>query len=299
MFPPTTKNHVGYGRCSVQCANCGLMGHVYKVCKHPVSSFGIICFRIHNRRIEYLMVQRKYSLCFVEFVRGNYMLQNRTYILKLVSNMTEEERKMLLDGSFTHIWNTFWHTESDEVIASCFVREFNKSSFLYGQLCKGYWLRTGEPPDTKLRFFSLSSAILDTNAAYNEPEWGFPKGRRNINESDIECAKREFMEETSMDTNGIFFLRNIKPVEETFFGMNRVNYRHIYYVASVPVADEETNNPESFANKTWWYGCEHEIRRVEWFDDKEVRRRIRQENTTRLQMFDILHQRITRMVKHA
>eukprot|EP00798_Chlamydomonas_sp_ICE-L_P029994 gene29994-18067_t len=255
------------------------------------------------------------------FVRGNYMLQNRTYILKLVSNMTDEERDMLLDGPFTHIWNTFWHTESDDVIASCFVREFNKSSYLYGQLSKGYWLRTGEPPETKLRFFNLESAILDTHAAYIEPEWGFPKGRRNINESDIECAKREFMEETAMDTSDIIFLQNIKPVEETFFGMNRVNYRHIYYVASIPVhgggcvySDATTLSEsssskicapdsikssckeDSFATRKWWYGCEHEIRRVEWFNENDVRRRIRQENTTRLRMFDMLHQRIARMV---
>eukprot|EP00798_Chlamydomonas_sp_ICE-L_P000992 gene992-3882_t len=165
---------------------------------------------------------------YYSFVRGNYMLQNRTYILKLVSNMTDEERDMLLDGPFTHIWNTFWHTESDDVIASCFVREFNKSSYLYGQLSKGYWLRTGEPPETKLRFFNLESAILDTHAAYIEPEWGFPKGRRNINESDIECAKREFMEETAMDTSDILFLHNIKPVEETFFGMNLQAVRIIF-----------------------------------------------------------------------
>lgn len=267
------------------------------------------------------MVQRKYSLCFVEFVRGNYMLQNRTYILKLVSNMTDEERDMLLDGPFTHIWNTFWHTESDDVIASCFVKEFNKSSYLYGQLRKGYWLRTGEPPETKLRFFNLESAIIDTHAAYIEPEWGFPKGRRDINESDIECAKREFMEETAMDTSDIIFLQNINPVEETFFGMNRVNYRHIYYVASIPVhgggcvySDATTLSEsssskicapdsikssckeDSFATRKWWYGCEHEIRRVEWFNENDVRRRIRQENTTRLRMFDMLHQRIARMV---
>jgi 8-oxo-dGTP pyrophosphatase MutT (NUDIX family) len=239
------------------------------------------------------------------------MLQNRTYILRLVSNMTDDERGMLLQGPFEQIWNAFWHTEDEEAIASCFVREFNKSSYLYGQLRKGYWLRSGDPPETKLRFFSLASAMIDTHAAYSEPEWGFPKGRRNINESDIDCAKREFTEETAVDTAGILFLRNVKPVEETFFGMNRVNYRHIYYVASVHDAPSNSNsnpaNPvdatgihsreeDSFATGTWWDGREHEIRRVEWFNEKDVRRRIRHENSTRLHMFDMLHHRISRML---
>eukprot|EP00798_Chlamydomonas_sp_ICE-L_P010932 gene10932-17046_t len=300
----STGNRVrGDGRCSVQCANCGRTGHVYKVCKHPVNSFGVICFRVRNRSLENLMVQRNFSLCFVESVRGNYMLQNRTYILRLVSNMTDEERGMLLQGPFAQIWNVFWHTEDEDAIASCFVREFNKSSYLYMQLRKGYWLRSGDPPETKLRFFSLASAMIDTHAVYSEPEWGFPKGRRNINESDFECAKREFTEETVMDPEGILFLHNVKPVEETFFDMNRVNYRHTYYVASVHLPQIEaaadaahSREEDSLASRTWWDGREHEIRRLEWFNEKDVRRRIRHENSTRLHMFDMLHHRISRVL---
>ena len=34
---------------------------------------------------------------------------------------------------------------------------------------------------------------------YESPEWGFPKGRRNMHESDLDCAKREFEEETGID----------------------------------------------------------------------------------------------------
>jgi predicted NUDIX family NTP pyrophosphohydrolase len=30
---------------------------------------------------------------------------------------------------------------------------------------------------------------------YEEPEWGFPKGRRNPNEKNLKCALREFYEE--------------------------------------------------------------------------------------------------------
>ena len=30
------------------------------------------------------------------------------------------------------------------------------------------------------------------------PEWGFPKGRRNLKERDRECAVREFSEETGL-----------------------------------------------------------------------------------------------------
>ena len=51
-----------------------------------------------------------------------------------------------------------------------------------------------------------------------EPEWGFPKGRRNFMEKDYECALREFSEETGYDTNIIKNVNNLLPFEEIFTG---------------------------------------------------------------------------------
>ena len=28
------------------CRNCGQIGHVHKDCPHPITSFGVICYRI-------------------------------------------------------------------------------------------------------------------------------------------------------------------------------------------------------------------------------------------------------------
>ena len=36
-----------------------------------------------------------------------------------------------------------------------------------------------------------------------KPEWGFPKGRRNYQENDIDCATREWEEETGYSRNQI------------------------------------------------------------------------------------------------
>lgn len=326
-LPRITSSSSG-GDCVIRCANCGRVGHVYKVCKYPISSFGVICFRVRKDSvIEYLMVQRKFSLCFVEFVRGNYSLQNRAYIMRLFWNMTESERMALLSGPFRRVWDSFWQT-TDTEIAPCFLREYNKSSYQYNQLRKGYWLRRGSAP---LHFFNLASALINTHVIHPEPEWGFPKGRRNINESDIDCALREFAEETALNTSGIALSKDIKPVEETFFGINRVNYRHTYYVAmlrtpekmvvanhtvpekmtpsrkhhatmddmallrwTTPVSDFKSA-PMQQAAKTVsraWRAFEHEIRSVEWVESGSVCSRIREENTARRHMFEDLNSRL-------
>ena len=80
------------------------------------------------------------------------------------------------------------------------------------------------------KFISFKTLLKGVESKWNEPEWGFPKGRRNLKESDLDCALREFQEETNIKKNQITIL-NITPVIEYFKGTNNINYKHIYYFA--------------------------------------------------------------------
>ena len=62
------------------CRNCGLTGHIYKNCPHPIMSFGVICYKIEDNETKFLMIQRKDSLSFMEFIRGKYELINLDYV---------------------------------------------------------------------------------------------------------------------------------------------------------------------------------------------------------------------------
>ena len=61
---------------TVYCNNCGNYGHNYQNCKYPITSNGLIVFRCNDGEIQYLMIKRKDSLGFVEFMRGKYPLNN-------------------------------------------------------------------------------------------------------------------------------------------------------------------------------------------------------------------------------
>ena len=286
-------------RCNhIHCANCGGEGHVYRICNYPISSFGVICYRaVHGKgkaaQPEYLLVQRNDSLCYVEFIRGKYVLQNRGYIMKLLSNMTADERSRIESSGFDELWQGFWQSDTTRT----FMKEYEQSKARFTALSDGYLLRTAaastaaaspidnEPKTmpTNVVFFSLGIALAGTVAKHAETEWGFPKGRRNINESDLRCACREFKEETGFDVSGIHVLSHVKPFEEIFSGSNRVRYRHVYYLAQLKPRHDSTPPVLDMMQQ-------REIRTAGWFDFDGVMARIRDENVERREMFKRVHQ---------
>ena len=56
------------------CNNCGKTGHAFHQCKHPITSIGIITFRANTEGIQYLLIRRKDSLGYVDFMRGKISL---------------------------------------------------------------------------------------------------------------------------------------------------------------------------------------------------------------------------------
>ena len=50
------------------CNNCGKQGHMLYHCKLPIISYGIIVFRKKNEQLEYLMIRRKDTYGYIDFV---------------------------------------------------------------------------------------------------------------------------------------------------------------------------------------------------------------------------------------
>ena len=86
------------------CNNCGKIGHMYNQCKMPITSIGVIVYRINNNNLEYLMIRRKETLGFIDFIRGKYSLQNKDYILNMFKQMTINEKELLLITDFDTLW---------------------------------------------------------------------------------------------------------------------------------------------------------------------------------------------------
>jgi 8-oxo-dGTP pyrophosphatase MutT (NUDIX family) len=106
--------------------------------------------------------------------------------------------------------------------------------------------------------------ILNSKTSWCEPEWGFPKGRRNPGEKDLECAMREFEEESGYLSSTVDIIENIIPYEELFVGSNKKLYKQKYYLAfinnNIDILD---NYQKSEVSKVAWYNideCKNVIR---------------------------------------
>lgn len=266
-------------RQKVYCANCGGHGHIYKHCNHPITSFGVICFRVaYNKKSkmmmpQYLMVQRKDSLSYVEYIRGKYNCENKNYIIKLFANMTETERQRIQANDFDALWKELWQ------ISDCnsFVREYNDSKSKFNMLKNGYQIVNQD--DRSTTFFDLHYVFANSSSELAHTEWGFPKGRRNINEPDFDCAFREFSEETGIPSDQVHVIQNVKPFEEVFSGSNHIRYKHVYYLAIC-----NTLHPVSRVNPRNKLQCK-EVRDMKWLWYDDAQALIREHNVERKELF--------------
>jgi len=218
------------------CNNCGKPGHLFHQCKMPITSIGIIAFRITDnpeKRFEYLLIRRKDTLGYIDFMRGKYSVQNKEYIMNMVKQMTKKEKYRLKTDTFDVLWRDIW---GSSVYIQRYKSEEGISREKFNSLKNGILIKNN--------FYTLSSIIDECTEDWEEPEWGFPKGRRNSQENDYNCAIREFCEETGYSKENIHIIKNVIPYEENFTGSNYKSYKHKYFL--VYMNYEDTLNINGF-----------------------------------------------------
>lgn len=233
---------------NVYCVNCGEKGHVVKDCNGPITSFGIVAFKtVDNHKQEmydkniklqeivqqstdksyntlyksnnmypktkFLMIQRKDTMGFTDFVRGKYP-DDENEIAKILpiflNEMTQQEKHNLLTKSFLDIWQSLWINHESK----CYKNEYDLAY-------------------KKFQKLNIPELVKNSNVTFKYQEFGFPKGRRNMKETNIACAEREFFEETGYDKNSYDFIKNYPTILEEFVGTNGIKYRHIYYLVKM------------------------------------------------------------------
>ena len=263
---------------TIQCLNCGYHGHTIKTCNYPVTSYGIICYhKDTNNNIKYLLIQRKDSLCYIEFIRGKYNLDKLDYICRLFKFITKNEKNIIKNNNFDFLWNKLWKNYD----INKFKKEYNESKKKFNKIKNGFLLN-----DKWIDLDYILDKSQNNIEIYNKTEWEFPKGRRNINENNLKCAIREFEEETGLSKNKINIINN-KSYEEIYIAVNNIRYRHIYYIAKCFDPLYDLYNP---LNKTQI----KEVKDVKWLNYDEVIDSIRKIYIERIELFKRIHKIINK-----
>lgn len=258
------------------CNNCGKSGHIFNSCKMPITSIGVIAFRMKNSQPEYLMIRRKDTLGHIDFMRGKYNVNNKHYILNMLNQMTQDEKERMKTENFDKLWQSVWSNEPN--LSPLYKGEESTSRDKYNQLCKGITVSNIH--------YTLRDLINESSEfhQWQEPEWGFPKGRRNSHEKDYDCALREFQEETGYDKNVLHNLQNVLPFEEIFTGSNYKSYKHKYYIMFVE--DTLSENVTIFQKS--------EVSKMEWKTFPKALECIRDYNVEKKQLITRLHNSLTK-----
>ena len=281
------------------CNNCGKYNHLCIQCKNPIISTGIIAFRFFSEKIEFLMICRKHTLGYIDFLRGKYILNNDYYILNLIKQMTIEEKKNLLKRNFDELWKLLWskteieYTEnlktmelfSDKESLEDILKkiDFQNIPLIDSRSCT-YTSDTYSPKEkyNYLKKNYILYSLIKKSLKYEQfidPEWGFPKGRRNYHEKDFDAALREFNEETGISTNYLKNIQNILPFEEIFIGSNYKCYKHKYYLMNIDYL-----NSLNCANFQY-----EEVSKMEWKSYDDCIKSIRSYNMEKKKLITNIH----------
>lgn len=226
----------------IVCINCNEPGHMFKDCPHPIISYGILGFKknINTGEINFLLIQRKDTIGYIDFIKGKIpkKLSRELCYKTLIEEMIYKEKKEILNKPFNKLWANLWS---------------NHKSRLY----------INEYKTAKKKFFTLDiyNMITNTPDKWLQQEFCIPKGRKNNKELPIDCAIREFTEETGYKIGNIIKLSDFW-LEELFLGSNGITYKHLYLLAEI----DDTEIPKIDKENISQAG---EVRQVKWFTFKE------------------------------
>lgn len=203
----------------------------------PFTSYGLIPYYREGVNIFYLLIQRRDTMEYIEFIMGRYKSSS---LSKYLSLMTRDELDRLQNYPFDKLWSDLW-------IGRNKYKQYTKAK---------------EKHDMQsIDFDAVKCKCL------SDAPWGFPKGRKNfVKENVINVAVREFEEETKLSAKNLY-VNKTKVISETFRGSDNKIYCYNFFLANSPNAPipARTNTPNCIRQTT----ISDEVMNVKWvtFED--------------------------------
>lgn len=179
--------------------------------KKAITSYSMILYTIQHNEIYYLLGQVRDTIPFKEYIKCDI---KDNELLHYISHMSLNEKRRILHEPFLYLVN--------DVILNRSGKTY-KSSQMYQE-------------KFETNILNHRAILTDSSIGIKENPWIFPKGKKEHNETDIQCALRELEEETRIDKSKVIVM-DINPLEETYFGLDGQLYKTIYYTGFISIED--------------------------------------------------------------
>lgn len=249
-------------------------------------SSGVACCRFNTTsdKMEVLLVKKRYTYSFVSFVFGQYSIRNEKELKSLFNGMTMQEKIDIMSLKFDLMWYKIFLEFPERVLREKWKASppddtvFGVWKIMYKQRASSVYDSHDFNGNGRLSFYmkkknKFESAFLGDKGKYlktvmmgtthTDLAWEIPKGRKTKKETVLDCAIREFKEETGVGIDDYKIMFDINPVIDSYTSMN-VTYTHSYYIAFTSKIFSPTVNIDSVAQVA-------EIDSIKWVDIGEIK----------------------------
>lgn len=250
-------------------------------------SYGISCCKFDktDNKLKILLVKKRHTYNYISFVFGKYKVRDRKRLAYLFNGMTIQEKIDILSFNFDIIWYKIWLTFPETIIKNKIIFDMTDIKSISNTWNKIRHFRNRFKCDINKKNIKTSDIIfynaqknkynslisvdgsrylksLIKNTKNGKLIWEIPKGRKEKNETSIDCAIREFREETGIVMNFYNILYNINPVLEYYVSDN-CGYKHNYFVAYT--------NKDILVNIDNKHKKNYEIESIKWASIDEIK----------------------------
>jgi len=173
----------------------------------------------HCDETRFLITKKRNTYEYISILRGHW--RDLTHLKKLYTGCSKGEQILLLTKEFDVLWRDLWIHPPPSGSVGCSELTPSEVRLVLVKLRK--------------RFFQLQALRpkLKEVTVHGNCLWEFPKGRKDTpSESELECALREFQEETNIPSR--YLTPPIKAeVTEEHRGSDKLFYKTIYFVISI------------------------------------------------------------------
>ncbi len=254
------------------------------------TSYGItLCRYNKDNHVEVLLIKKRYSYQYLSFIMGHYKKSDIDYLKYLFNNMSYAEKIDIIGMQYSQMWYRIWlnNPEKNSNITNVY-RNNNFSNvpitnrYSDADIRKIYFERKHRFENNFTKDSGKKLIALIQQSSDSEILWEAPKGGKNpINlkepqnqkepqnpkeETNIDCAVREFYEETSISDNKYKILYDVNPLIDSYID-NDINYKTVYYIAMLNPAMGNFKPHIDFKN----FDQIVEVEQIKWVSLAEVK----------------------------